>query len=190
MPVKECLLYDGTAAASYAVTWAKDRNPMWPSGAPAFKGGDCSNFVSQALYAGGWPMIWSGDAPHLEWWCTEPALRSKPENKKRGTASGTWGSADNFRRFLQHSSRARPCKISELDLGDVMQLFLGNYDFASHTMMVTSKLGGQILLSYHSANERNMPLQDVMAKSMDGTRFISWKILDTFSDDAQRFTHP
>lgn len=46
--------YDRAAAAAYADTYWQTYNPAWPSFAK--KGGDCTNFVSQALYAGGVAM--------------------------------------------------------------------------------------------------------------------------------------
>lgn len=46
--------YDGAAAAAYADTYWQNYNPAWPSFAN--NGGDCTNFVSQALYAGGIAM--------------------------------------------------------------------------------------------------------------------------------------
>jgi len=46
--------YNGAAAAAYADTYWQTYNPAWPSFAS--QGGDCANFVSQALYAGGIAM--------------------------------------------------------------------------------------------------------------------------------------
>jgi Putative amidase domain len=46
--------YDGAAAAAYADGYWQNYNPTWPSFANS--GGDCTNFVSQALYAGGIAM--------------------------------------------------------------------------------------------------------------------------------------
>jgi Putative amidase domain len=46
--------YNGAAAAAYADTYWQSYNPAWPSFAN--HGGDCTNFVSQALYAGGIAM--------------------------------------------------------------------------------------------------------------------------------------
>src|SRR5215471_12330990 len=46
--------YNGAAAAAYADTYWQNYNPAWPSFAN--QGGDCTNFVSQALYAGGITM--------------------------------------------------------------------------------------------------------------------------------------
>jgi hypothetical protein len=46
--------YDGATAAAYADTYWQNYNPAWPSFTN--QGGDCANFVSQALYAGGIAM--------------------------------------------------------------------------------------------------------------------------------------
>jgi hypothetical protein len=46
--------YNGAAAAAYADTYWQNYNPAWPSFAN--QGGDCTNFVSQAMYAGGITM--------------------------------------------------------------------------------------------------------------------------------------
>jgi len=46
--------YNGAAAATYADQYWSTYNPQWPSYATS--GGDCTNFVSQALYAGGIAM--------------------------------------------------------------------------------------------------------------------------------------
>jgi hypothetical protein len=49
--VTPAFAYNGNNAASYADTWALSRNPSFPD----FGGDDCTNFVSQALHAGGFP---------------------------------------------------------------------------------------------------------------------------------------
>ena len=46
--------YSGAAAATYADTYWQSYNTDWPSFTR--KGGDCTNFVSQVLYAGGIAM--------------------------------------------------------------------------------------------------------------------------------------
>jgi hypothetical protein len=46
--------YDGAAAAAYADGYWQSYNPAWPSFAGS--GGGCTNFVSQALSAGGIAM--------------------------------------------------------------------------------------------------------------------------------------
>ena len=62
--------YDRVAAAAYAAQWVDQRNDSWPS--YDRYGGNCQNFTSQALLAGGIPMDstapgqwkWYGDTPN------------------------------------------------------------------------------------------------------------------------------
>jgi hypothetical protein len=84
--------YDGAAAATYADTYWQSYNPAWPSFAK--KGGDCTNFVSQALYAGGITMRLSppyvGDAA---WYL----LQSKG---RRWSNSLSWINVQSHQLFL------------------------------------------------------------------------------------------
>lgn len=79
--------YDGAAAAAYADTYWQNYNSAWPSFAN--RGGDCTNFVSQALYSGGIAMRtsppYSGDA----------AWYMLPKNGPRWTYSVPWINAQD-----------------------------------------------------------------------------------------------
>ena len=86
--------YNGAAAASYADTYWQNYNPAWPSFTNS--GGDCTNFVSQALHAGGIAMRtspqYSGDAA---WYMLK--------SKHRWSYAVTWINAqDNSIFTLQH----------------------------------------------------------------------------------------
>jgi hypothetical protein len=78
--------YNGAAAAAYADTYWQNYNPSWPSFANS--GGDCTNFVSQALYAGGIGMrtspTYSGDAA---WYMAQ--------KRKRWSYSTSWVNAQD-----------------------------------------------------------------------------------------------
>jgi hypothetical protein len=52
--------YDGDAAVAYALQWVTKRNTAEWSAYDAY-GGNCANFVSQCVYAGGIPMDTTGD---------------------------------------------------------------------------------------------------------------------------------
>jgi hypothetical protein len=85
--------YNGATAATYADTYWQSYSPDWPSFAK--KGGDCTNFVSQALYAGGIAMRpsppYTGDAA---WYM----LQSKG---RRWSTSLSWINVQSQRAFLQ-----------------------------------------------------------------------------------------
>jgi hypothetical protein len=74
--------YDGASAAAYADTYWQNYSPAWPSFAN--RGGDCANFVSQALYSGGIAMrsspSYSGNA----------AWYMLPNSRHRWTYSLPW----------------------------------------------------------------------------------------------------
>lgn len=63
--------YNRTDAANYADNWAHGRNSSYKNyGSGCSNCNDCTNYVSQALYAGGYPMRtgnWNTDS-YFEWW--------------------------------------------------------------------------------------------------------------------------
>ena len=70
------LPYIRERAVEYARTWALERNPLFPNFAGI--GGDCTNFVSQCLYAGKVPMSGKPASPYpginsstTKWYYTE-----------------------------------------------------------------------------------------------------------------------
>ena len=81
--------YDGNAAATYADTWATSRNGAYPDFGP-----DCTNFVSQALSAGSFPMRGGTDAQNPnEWW-----IRTNIWNT--WDYATTWSVAARLRQFM------------------------------------------------------------------------------------------
>jgi hypothetical protein len=93
------LAYSPTNAASYANQWVRDseeggalRNPDYPN-----FGNDCANFVSQALFAGGYDMQgFDGDTTkYVNWYIYK-------ENFLNWKHSMSWGSASNLLNFLYY----------------------------------------------------------------------------------------
>jgi Putative amidase domain len=83
--------YNGAAAAVYADTYWQTYNTAWPSFATS--GGDCTNFVSQALYAGGINMrtspTYSGDAA---WYMVK--------KRNRWSYAASWVNAEQQSTFM------------------------------------------------------------------------------------------
>lgn len=82
------VLYDREAAVEYARTYALVYNKDYPNfdrGTP--NSGDCMNFVSQCIHAGGMPQKEYG----YLWFC----------NKKKHSSS--WSGVDSFRNYLKKS---------------------------------------------------------------------------------------
>ncbi len=172
--------YDRNAAADYAYNNAYNSVPgTWYF---EYRGGDCANFVSHSLQAGGWREIkgWykSDDVWYYDSWYP-------------GYCSYTWSGADNLFRFMSRTSRANPCSVERyshlLEKGDVVQMDYkdehGNYGSWDHSMIVTGKNGDDPLMSYHSnteeGRERDKSLSTIRQENPN-VRFIAWSIHDNY----------
>ncbi|UNO38518.1 amidase domain-containing protein [Streptomyces sp. MST-110588] len=124
---------------------------------------DCTNFVSQALAAGGWKEVPGWYRSDSAWWYNHNWWPI-PDNH-----SWTWGGAPNWQRF----ARDRSHRVYELDrpgalgLADVVQFEIHGYSKPGepgHTMMVTSFTGDWMpKMSYHTTDTLNKPLSEIMA---------------------------
>lgn len=160
-------------AVNYAIKYALKENPNFKK----FKN-DCTNFVSQCLLAGGWPMVGSGWFTSRKdddvWWYGKGVLAD---------ASYTWGGAHNFMAFVESSGRGVKATKDEMAPGDVIQILFN--DHADHTMIVTggncTTAGNQLLMSYHTTNRLNKSLTEI-EKSYDPDlySFVYWKLAETF----------
>jgi hypothetical protein len=105
--------FNRDAAAAYARKWALSTHGDYPR-----FDNDCTNFVSQALLAGGWTMVgehsFSNRQSDTVWWYGGAWLTR---------ASYTWAGAQNFYNFLSASKRAKQVTDPmQLDRGDVVQM--------------------------------------------------------------------
>lgn len=116
--------YDRYSALKYARRFAFDRNPNFYD----FEniGGNCTNYASQVLLAGGCPMNykrWTGwfygnvDYRAPAWTGVEYLYDFLVGNKERGPI-------------------ARECTIEELEVGDLIQLNFGDDNTFDHTPVV------------------------------------------------------
>jgi hypothetical protein len=133
--------YDRLAAVRYAETW-------WNSYNPAFKkfNVDCTNFVSQCLYAGGIPMTGYPNRAR-GWWM------------KNNNWSYSWAVAHSFRWYLSGShSGLYTIEVSspeQLMLGDVICYdFQGDGRFDHSTIVVAKDKQGMPLVNAHTSNSR------------------------------------
>ena len=115
---------------------------------------DCTNFVSQALLAGGWSENLGFYQSDGNWWYTGSVLIR---------ASYTWAGAENFYRFARvESGRAtRHANVYDLRVGDILQYKLTGAANMTHTMVTTGHSAGVPLLSYHTTNTKNKPFTSI-----------------------------
>ena len=137
-------VYNRNAAVEYAQTWAIERNPRYYD----FEhiGGDCTNFISQCLFAGSGAMNFT---PNTGWYYRSLSDRAP-----------AWSSVEYLYRFLTENRGTGPsAQITSLDrllAGDLIQLGNRNGRFY-HTLIVT-KISPQILICAHSYDALNRPL--------------------------------
>ncbi len=138
--------YNRAAAVNYARRWAKKRNPAYYN----FEGigGDCTNFVSQCIYAGCGVMNYT---PTFGWYYITANNRTP-----------SWTGVEFFYDFFASNKGAGPfaeeTDINGLEIGDVIQL--GRVDgIFYHTLIVTRINRGNIYIASHSTDSYNRPLE-------------------------------
>ena len=150
MPI-ELTAYNRIAAVLYAHRWAYGRNPQFYDYESI--GGDCTNFASQCLYAGGSIMNFT---PDLGWYYISA-------NNK----APAWTGVQYLYNFLtrqEHSVGpvAVDAPIWEIRPGDLIQLSFDGKRFA-HTPVVVAaaphpRSPADILVAAHSYDSDNRPL--------------------------------
>jgi hypothetical protein len=181
--------YSRVAAIQYAFTYAKSYNRAYAdlSGrAGNGGGGDCNNFVSQALFAGGWPMtdslFFSAHWP-ANWWYRRQPTGSKWEHYFSGYASTTWANPDFFYKFLFLSGRAVLCDESDLRPGDIVQAAHMPERAVIHTMIVTTKRSNDVGLTYHTNDTLDASFNKVTKQKFGSAySYVCFTLLDTFQE--------
>ncbi len=129
--------YDRDRAYQYARRWAFDRNPLFADFAGI--GGDCTNFISQAVYAGSCQMNYT---PLFGWYYVSSTDRTP-----------SWTGVEFFYNFITTNQGVGPYATevgpNGLEVGDVIQLGRRNGDFY-HTLLVTGEENGMFLVAAHS----------------------------------------
>lgn len=144
--------YDRERAVTYARVWANARNPLFINFTG--QGGDCTNFVSQAILAGCCTMNYTRD---FGWYYRSIEDRAP-----------AWTGVSAFYDFLTQAPDflaanggvgpfGREVSTEEVLVGDVIQLANeeGRY---YHTVIVTGFDAGDILISAHSNDALDRPL--------------------------------
>ena len=137
--------YKRELAQRYAQRWALSRNPLFYNFTGI--GGDCTNFVSQCIYAGCCVMNYT---PTFGWYYRTASER---------TAS--WTGVEYFYDFITKNAGpgpyAREIYPGGLELGDVIQLQNAGGVYY-HTLLVTGFRPNDYLVSAHSNDSLDRPL--------------------------------
>lgn len=137
---------------------------------------DCTNFVSQCLYAGGWNQIGRYDAWSSNSWYY--VFYSWPSSTCYGF-SRSWTVANDFYKFCAaNPGRVKSVSVSaaSIKLGDVIQMdFTGDGKW-DHSLIVTKKTSSEIYVSAHSNDLENEPLSAIKKRN-PGARYKGWHII-------------
>ncbi len=137
-------MFNRELAVNYAKKWALDFNPNYYDFSKL--GGDCTNYISQCLYAGGIPMRYSVNG----WFYTSL--------NKRAPA---WTGVDEFWSFASTNEgvgvRLKSCLLQEVELADIIQLYNGERYY--HTLIVTDVSNG-IRVCSHDYPSLDAPLNN------------------------------
>ena len=137
--------YHRIHAVEYARTWALSRNPLF-SRFDAF-GGDCTNFISQCIFAGSCVM---NETPTFGWYY-----------RAQGDYAPAWTGVPFLYNFLIDNMDVGPygteIPIESAEMGDIIQLGRSDGTFY-HTLIVTGMRDGVPLICAHDNDALNRPL--------------------------------
>ena len=147
--------YRRDRAVEYARRYAFSRNPLFYNFTDI--GGDCTNFVSQAILAGSCVM---NGTPDFGWY-----YRSSLDRAPAWTGvEYFWNFMTMAPDFVAAGADTGPFGVEvpkeELEVGDVVQLANGEGDFY-HTLLVSGfDSEGEVLVAAHSIDALDRPLSD------------------------------
>ena len=131
------------AEIEYARKWAFSRNPAYYNFDNI--GGDCTNFISQCIYAGGAVMNFTRDTG---WY-----YRSLHDR------AAAWTSVQYFYQFMMNNKGVgafgHEINLGEVQTGDVIQLGTGYFQ---HSLLVGGMRYGMPYVAAHTADAFNRPL--------------------------------
>ena len=143
------------AEIDYARKWAYSRNPRYYNFDNV--GGDCTNFISQCLYAGGAAMNYTRDTG---WYYISAENRA-----------AAWTSVEYLYKFLAANRGVGPfgetVLLKEVQKGDIIQLGGGGRFY--HSLLVIDVIEGIPYIAAHMNNAYDIPLS---AYSYEKTRCI------------------
>jgi hypothetical protein len=92
-------VYHRETAVSYADLWAHDRNSVFPNYGTSCGCNDCTNYISQAIYNGGYPLRYGdwNSSDEFQWW-----YRADDNNPSTDENSKTWSAADWLKSYVEH----------------------------------------------------------------------------------------
>jgi hypothetical protein len=158
--------YNPAQAVQYAALW-------WAGYNPAFRAfeDDCTSFISQCLWAGGWPMEFTGQR-NKGWWYRGP----------NEDWSLSWAVAHSLRWYLATSGRAEQrSEARQLELGDTITYdWDGDDSWQHHAIVVGFDPAGEPLVAAHTHPSWGRPWRYTDSPAYtERTKYLFWHIKRT-----------
>ncbi|MCL1925047.1 MAG: amidase domain-containing protein [Defluviitaleaceae bacterium] len=158
-------MYNREEAVNYARKWALSRNPKFYNFDNI--GGNCTNFISQCIYAGAGTMNFTKDTG---WYYTNQTNRA-----------AAWTSVNYLHKFLTTNKEKGPYGkelhidkhtngASKIEKGDIIQLSFDGVKF-SHSLFITSSWPC-ILIATNSKDALDKPLREYEYKKARAIKIL------------------
>ena len=156
--------YNREKAVQYAKIWAGSRNPDYYN--YEYLGGDCTNFISQCIFAGTGIMNYN----KVNGWYYINGNNKSP----------SWTGVEFLYDFLTRNKSVGPfgreVTRNEIDIGDIVQLSFNGVKFG-HTLIVVNKMEDKIFIATHTFDCYNRDLDTysyVKARYIKINEFRTW----------------
>ncbi|MTI68205.1 MAG: amidase domain-containing protein [Firmicutes bacterium] len=159
--------YNRKKAYRYAEKWALKRNPKYYNF--DYLGGDCTNFASQVLFAGGCPMNYK---KWIGWYY-------KNINKRAASWTGVNFLYDFLINNKDRGPIAEETSIDKIQIGDIIQLNFDLDNSFNHTPIVVRidepRMENNIYIAAHTIDRFNYSLGKYKYKDIRYLHIIGYK---------------
>lgn len=169
--------YNRDKALNYALEYSRERNDEWTNYNEL--GGNCQNYASQVLYAGGIPMDTIGNIA-LQWKHYNSIVDTSNNEKGR---SYSWTGTTNFYEYARYNDGYGLCAKTNVNLyymeaGDIAQV--GYNSSWGHTVVVIGNIKNEeneiidLLINSNSIDLENYPLSAYTYPNRRFIKIIGW----------------
>ena len=156
--------YNRTSAKNYMDLYAITPNPSYND--YTGNGGDCTNFASQVVKAGGMATISGSSSSEACWYAYSETWKSATKFTNHwGTSSVGNGNkrAYSCQYFIgQDAINNYQTFIQNLKVGDIIQRCQQSDSSRVHTMIIYQKDTNNILMAQHTGNKKNVNLNNYL----------------------------
>ncbi|MEU9212524.1 amidase domain-containing protein [Streptomyces sp. NPDC048415] len=143
--------YNYAAMAAYAEKYWRNYNAAYRRFNSA--GGDCTNYLSQSLKAGGWKPVTTSAQEYGTWYYGT------------STESDSWVGVNEWSWFTQTAKRTTPlANVYQMNIGDVMQMDFNKDGSKDHSMITSYRSSSGVpYVTYHDTDTYRRSVSSLIA---------------------------